>query len=139
MTEFTPYAGLIGGIFIGAASVLLLWGLGRIAGISGIYAGLLAPVRGDFAWRAFFIGGIVCGALAWPVLTNKPLPVELQANWPTLLLAGVLVGFGARLGGGCTSGHGVCGIGRLAPRSLVATAVFMGAAMTTTFILRHLS
>ncbi len=138
MTEFTPYSGLAGGMLIGAASVLMLWGTGRIAGISGIYGGLLTPVQGDVAWRAFFIVGILLGGLMWPLITGQPLPVNLQVGWPVMLLAGLLVGFGTRLGSGCTSGHGVCGIGRLAPRSMVATVVFLASAFLTTFITRHL-
>lgn len=137
MTEFTPYQGLAGGLLIGIASVLMLLGTGRIAGISGIYGGILMPVRGDVAWRLWFIGGILLGALLWPLLTGNPLPVDLQVSWPLMLLAGLLVGFGTRLGSGCTSGHGVCGIGRLAPRSMVATATFISAAVATTFVMRH--
>lgn len=137
MTEFTPVSGLLGGMLIGVASVLMLWGIGRIAGISGIYGGVLTPAPGDVAWRAFFIGGMLLGGLLWPILSGEPLPVELQVSWPLMLFAGLLVGFGTRLGSGCTSGHGVCGIGRLAPRSMVATAVFMVSAFFTTFVARH--
>lgn len=138
MTEFTPYSGLAGGILIGIASVLMLWGAGRIAGISGIYGGLLTPVQGEVAWRAFFVGGILLGGLSWPLLAGEPLPVDLQVSWPAMLLAGLLVGFGTRLGNGCTSGHGVSGIGRLARRSMIATTVFMVSAFLTTFVTRHL-
>ncbi|HCL4246237.1 YeeE/YedE family protein [Pseudomonas aeruginosa] len=138
MTEFIPVSGLVGGMLIGVASVLMLWGTGRIAGISGIFGGLLTPARGDIAWRAFFVAGMLLGGLLWPLISGEPLPVELQVSWPLMLLAGVLVGFGTRLGSGCTSGHGVCGIGRLAPRSMVATAVFMASAFLTTFIIHHI-
>lgn len=137
MTEFTPISGLIGGLLIGCASMLLLVGSGRIAGISGIFGGLLSPVQGDISWRAAFIGGLVLGGLLWPLLTGNALTVNLQVGWPTMIIAGLLVGFGARLGSGCTSGHGVCGLGRLSPRSLVATLVFMLAAVITTFLTRH--
>lgn len=137
MTEFTPVSGLLGGMLIGLASVLMLLGAGRIAGISGIYGGILTPVQGDIAWRVLFLAGILLGGLLWPVLSGNPVPVDLQVGWPVMLVAGLLVGFGARLGGGCTSGHGVCGIGRLAPRSMVATATFITAAIATTFVMRH--
>lgn len=85
-----------------------------------------------------FVVGILLGGLSWPVITGEALPVDLQVSWPVMLIAGFLVGFGTRLGSGCTSGHGVCGIGRLAPRSMVATAVFIGSAVITTFAVRHL-
>lgn len=138
MTEFTPLSGLVGGLMIGLASALMLLGAGRIAGISGIFGGLLTPVQGETGWRAMFVVGMILGGVSWLVLTGEALPVDLQASWPVMLIAGFLVGFGTRLGSGCTSGHGVCGIGRLAPRSMVATAVFMGSAVITTFVVRHL-
>lgn len=137
MTEFTPITGLVGGMLIGIASALMLWGSGRITGISGIFGGLLAPSQGEFGWRAAFITGLIVGGLVWTLISGSPLPVDLQVSWPVMLLAGLLVGFGTRLGGGCTSGHGVCGIARLSPRSLVAVATFMVAAAITTFISRH--
>lgn len=137
MTEFTPVAGLLGGMLIGIASVLMLLGTGRIAGISGIYGGILTRVPGDITWRIVFVGGLLLGGLLWPFIAGEPLRVDIQVSWPLMLVAGLLVGFGARRGGGCTSGHGVCGIGRLAPRSMVATATFMTAAVVTTFIMRH--
>ena len=138
MTEFTPVAGLLGGMLIGIASVLMLLGTGRIAGISGIYGGILTRVPGDITWRIVFVGGLLLGGLLWPFIAGEPLRVDIQVSWPLMLVAGLLVGFGARRGGGCTSGHGVCGIGRLAPRSMVATATFMTAAVVTTFIMRHM-
>jgi len=137
MTEFTPLTGLAGGLLIGFASLLLLLGSGRIAGISGIFGGLLT-LAGDRGWRIAFIAGLLLAGLAWPLLTGNALPVDLQVGWPLMLLAGFIVGFGTRMGGGCTSGHGVCGIGRLAPRSMVATVVFMATAFLTTFVMRHL-
>ena len=137
MTEFTPVSGLLGGMLIGLSSALMLWGSGRIAGISGIFGGLLTPAQGEVGWRVLFITGMILGGLAWPLLTGNPLPVDLQVSWPVMLIAGVLVGFGTRLGSGCTSGHGVCGIGRLAPRSLVATLTFMASAFVTTYVMRH--
>jgi uncharacterized membrane protein YedE/YeeE len=128
--------GLLGGIMIGLSAVLLLWSIGRIAGISGIASGALEGNRGDRAWRVAFIAGMmVAGAVALQFL---PAPPRMQTGpTPLLLAAGFLVGFGTRLGNGCTSGHGVCGLGRFSRRSLVAVAVFMASAMATTFIMRH--
>ncbi len=136
--NFTPVSGAIGGILIGIAATLLLAGSGRIAGISGIAGGLLARVPGDSAWRLLFLLGLVLGAGAYQLVTAAPLEVRIDVSAPLLIAAGLLVGFGTRLGGGCTSGHGVCGIARFSARSIVATIVFIGVAMATTFVLRHL-
>jgi len=138
MTEFTPVSGLLGGMLIGLASALMLLGAGRIAGISGIFGGLLTPAQGETGWRLMFIAGIILGGLTWPFLTGEPLPVDLQVSWPVMLMAGLLVGYGTRMGGGCTSGHGICGIARIAPRSIVATLAFMASAFLTTYVMRHL-
>jgi uncharacterized membrane protein YedE/YeeE len=138
MTEFAPVSGLVGGLLIGLASVLMLWGTGRITGISGIFGGLLTPARGDVAWRTAFIVGLVGGGLLWPLLAGDALPVDVQVSWPWMVVAGLLVGFGTRLGSGCTSGHGVCGIGRMSARSLVAVITFMIAAIATTYVMRHI-
>jgi uncharacterized membrane protein YedE/YeeE len=137
MANFTPISGLIGGILIGVASVLLLWSNGRIAGISGIVGGLLPIERGDFAWRLWFILGLIAGGVAWSVISREPLPIVSSTGLPVVLMAGFLVGFGTRLGTGCTSGHGICGIARRSPRSIVATLAFMGAGLATVFIVRH--
>jgi uncharacterized membrane protein YedE/YeeE len=128
--------GLAGGVLIGLAAVLLLWSIGRIAGISGIASGAIEGVRGDRAWRVAFLAGMmVAGAVALQFL---PAPPRTQTgSAPLLLAAGFLVGFGTRLGNGCTSGHGVCGLGRFSRRSLAAVAVFMACAMATTFLMRH--
>jgi len=136
VANFTPIASLLGGMLIGAAAALLLIANGRIAGISGIAAGLLSPQAGSRLWRALFLGGLLVGAFVTNRLGFGPLP-EIAASLPLIILGGLLVGFGTRLGGGCTSGHGVCGIARLSPRSLVATAIFMAAGMATVFMLRH--
>lgn len=137
MTNFTPISALVGGALIGLASSFLMLLTGRIAGISGIVGGCLAPAAGDRGWRLAFIAGLVAapliGALAGASL---PLP-QIPANWAVIVGAGLLVGFGTRLGGGCTSGHGVCGIARLSPRSVVATVVFMATAMAVVFLMRH--
>mgnify|MGYP001186300471 FL=1 len=138
MDNFTPGSGLLGGLIIGLSAALLLFANGRIAGISGIVGGLLARPRGDSAWRALFVAGMVTVGLLWQWLSPAGLPIELQTGWPGTLAAGFLVGFGARLGSGCTSGHGVCGIGRLSARSIVATGVFMTAGVVTVYVTRHL-
>ena len=129
-------SGLAGGVMIGAAAVLLLWSIGRIAGISGIASGAVEGPRGDRAWRLAFLAGMVlAGAVA---LQFVPAPPRAQSGSTALLLsAGFLVGYGTRLGNGCTSGHGVCGLGRLSRRSLAAVFVFMGFAMATTYLMRH--
>jgi uncharacterized membrane protein YedE/YeeE len=137
--NFTPVAGLIGGALIGAAAALLLVSHGRIAGISGILGGVLMPTAGDTAWRVSFIAGLWIGGLAYTLAAGEMFPVELNASWPMVAIAGVLVGFGTRIGSGCTSGHGVCGIARMSRRSLVATGTFMAAAMLTVFVARHVA
>lgn len=134
--SFTPYAALVGGALIGLASVALVLSLGRIAGISGIVAGVLRPVRGDIAWRVAFVAGVLAAPLAYALFA--PLPALRIAASPALLIAaGLLVGFGTHMGSGCTSGHGVCGLSRASPRSLVATLAFMGAGFATVFVVRH--
>ena len=134
--DFTPGASLAGGALIGLAAALFVLLNGRIAGISGVLGGLLRPVRGDVGWRLAFVLGLVGAPLAYVLFTAVPLP-RIDAGWPALVLAGLLVGVGTRYGAGCTSGHGVCGLSRLSPRSLAATAVFMGAGFVTVFLLRH--
>jgi uncharacterized membrane protein YedE/YeeE len=136
-THFTPWASLAGGLLIGLAAALLVLFNGRIAGISGILGGLLRPGRGDIAWRVAFLLGLVLAPLAWALV--HPLPaVETDAGTGTLVAAGLLVGLGTRYGAGCTSGHGVCGLSRLSPRSLAATLSFMAAGFATVFAVRHL-
>ena len=130
-------SGLLGGVLIGCAAVLLLWSIGRIAGISGIVNGITGAASGDRAWRVAFLGGMaIVGAI---VLQFVPLPPPRFQTAPAslLLAAGFLVGFGTRLGSGCTSGHGVCGLGRFSKRSLVAVATFMAAGMATVLVMRH--
>jgi uncharacterized membrane protein YedE/YeeE len=134
--HFTPWMSLAGGMLIGLAATLFILLEGRIAGISGILGGLLAPRRGDVAWRLLFLGGLVAAPLAWTLFAQAP-EVRIDANLSTLLAAGLLVGIGTRYGAGCTSGHGVCGVSRLSPRSLVATTVFVAAGFVTVWLLRH--
>ncbi len=138
MENFTPLSALVGGAMIGAAAAMLLVLDGRIAGISGIVGGLMRPVRGEIVWRLAFIAGLVLAPLAWAAVGGGLPAIVIGAPAWLVIVAGFLVGFGSRLGSGCTSGHGVCGIGRASPRSLVATAVFMATAIATVFVTRHL-
>ncbi|APA66926.1 YeeE/YedE family protein [Janthinobacterium sp. 1_2014MBL_MicDiv] len=132
--HFTPWTSLAGGMLIGLAAALLILFNGRIAGISGIVAGLLRPRRGDLGWRIAFLAGLVGTPLLWQLWQALP-PVRIEADTPALVVAGLLVGVGVRFGAGCTSGHGVCG---LSPRSLAATCAFMAAGFLTVYLLRHL-
>jgi uncharacterized membrane protein YedE/YeeE len=137
MENFTPVSGLIGGLLIGLAAALLLLLNGGISGISGIVGGLLATKNPEVGWRVVFVAGLLLGASIYMLATGGAIPVRVQASVPVLVAAGLLVGFGTRLGSGCTSGHGLCGIARLSKRSIVASAVFFGVAMLTVFLTRH--
>jgi uncharacterized protein len=134
--DFTPVSGLVGGLLIGLAVTLMLLLNGRIAGISGIVGSLVTPKAGDTGWRVAFVVGLLLGALAYILAVGGPA-VEVLASPPIILIGGLLVGFGTRLGSGCTSGHGLCGMARLSRRSMVATAVFFCVAMLTVFLTRH--
>lgn len=136
-TVFTPWSALAGGAIIGASAALLLLLNGRIAGISGILGGLLRPVPGDVTWRVAFIGGLVFSPALYALVARLPA-ATIEAGYPALVLAGLLVGAGTRYGSGCTSGHGVCGLSRLSLRSLAATAAFMTAGFAVVFVTRHL-
>lgn len=138
MEGFTPWAALIGGTLIGLAALLLLLCNGRIAGISGIMGGSLEPKRGDLLWRVLFFFGLLAGGLIMLWWRPEALDIRIDVSTPAVILAGLLVGLGVRIGNGCTSGHGVCGVGRLAPRSIVAVAVFVSTAMLTVYVVRHL-
>jgi|SRR5690606_13640749 uncharacterized membrane protein YedE/YeeE len=129
---------LIGGALIGVGSSILLLFSGRIAGISGVLGGLLQKWNADAYWRLAFVVGIPVGVMLVSVVHNREPVVQLEASPLLLIIGGLLVGFGARLGSGCTSGHGVCGLARLSPRSIVATATFMLTGALTVFVLRHL-
>lgn len=135
--EFTPWASLAGGVLIGLAAALLVLFNGRIAGISGILGGLLRPRAGDVGWRAAFVLGLVAAPVLWRLFAELP-PLRLEAGYVLLAAAGLLVGVGTRCGSGCTSGHGVCGLSRLSPRSLVATLTFMATGFATVYVMRHL-
>jgi uncharacterized protein len=134
--HFTPWTSLAGGVLIGLASALFILVNGRILGISGILGGLLRPAPNDSAWRVSFLLGMLAAALAYAAFAAPAAP-RIDAGWGTLVAAGLLVGFGTRYGSGCTSGHGVCGISRLSPRSLVATLAFIAAGVATVFVVRH--
>jgi uncharacterized membrane protein YedE/YeeE len=133
---FTPGAAIGGGVLIGLAAAIFVLLNGRIAGISGILGGLLRPVAGDIGWRVAFVGGLIAAPLVWRLFAAVPTP-PIDTGAGALVLAGLLVGVGTRYGAGCTSGHGVCGISRLSPRSLAATATFMAAGFATVFVVRH--
>lgn len=135
-SHFTPWASLAGGVLIGLAAAMLLLLSGRVAGISGIVGGLFAPRRSEMAWRLAFIAGLLAAPLLMLALGIQTAP-RIDARFGTLVVAGLLVGIGTSYGSGCTSGHGVCGLSRLSPRSLVATLAFMAAGMLTVFVVRH--
>jgi len=135
--SFTPWSALAGGVLIGTAAAMFALLNGRIAGISGIVGGLLRPAAGDMAWRIAFVAGLVGAPLVYLMFATLPTP-RIDAQYGALVVAGLLVGIGTRYGSGCTSGHGVCGLSRLSPRSLVATALFMAAGFATVFVTRHL-
>jgi len=134
-THFTPWTSLGGGMLIGLAAAMLVLLSGRIAGVSGIVGGLLVPRSGDIGWRLAFVGGLL---LAPAAMAFYPVSPRIDAGFGTLALAGLLVGVGTSYGSGCTSGHGVCGLSRLSPRSLVATLQFMLAGFITVFFVRHI-
>lgn len=137
-TEFTPLASTIGGVLIGTASVLLMLTLGRIMGATGILAGFFSPAsREDFYWRAAILAGMVTGPLVYFVLMGQMPAVEVPISTPMLLIGGFIVGIGVTYGSGCTSGHGVCGMARLSPRSISAVATFMVFTGLTVFVIRH--
>lgn len=134
--NFTPWSSLAGGLIIGLASVMFLMFNGRLAGISGIVGGLINPKKGDISWRITFMAGLVLSPLAFSMIL--PLPkIHISANYCVVILAGLLVGIGTRYGSGCTSGHGVCGLSRRSPRSIVATIAFMLAGFVTVYVVRH--
>ncbi len=135
--HFTPWSSVAGGLLIGIATAILLLFNGRIAGISGILGGLFHPMRSDFAWRIAFVLGLLIAPLIYSLTISLPA-VSIDADINSLIVAGLLVGVGTRYGSGCTSGHGVCGLSRFSPRSLVATISFILAGFVTVFIVRHL-
>ncbi len=135
--NFTPWTALAGGGLIGISAALFILLNGRIAGITGIIGGLFKPAKGDAAWRIAFTLGLVAAPMVW-LLFGKLPEIIIDADYDLLIVAGLIVGYGARLGSGCTSGHGVCGISRLSPRSIIATLAFMGTGFLAVFVARHL-
>ena len=133
---FTPASAFGGGMLIGLAAALLILLNGRIAGISGILGGLLRPGPGETGWRIAFLVGMVLAPVGWALVATLPV-IDIDASYPVLIAAGLIVGISTRYGGGCTSGHGVCGLSRLSPRSLVATLAFMASGFATVFLIRH--
>ena len=136
-TAFTPYAALAGGVLIGLATAVFVLFNGRIAGISGILGGLLHAGGDGFGWRLAFVLGLLGSPLIYVLIGTVPQP-RIDAGWAMLVVAGLMVGVGTRYGAGCTSGHGVCGLSRMSPRSLVATLTFMGTGVATVYVIRHL-
>jgi uncharacterized membrane protein YedE/YeeE len=137
-TDFTPFASLGGGILIGIASVLLMANFGRVMGATGILAGFLIPTnRDDWAWRASLLAGMVSAPALYWLVSGQSVVVQVPVSTIAMIIGGLIVGVGVTFGGGCTSGHGVCGIARLSPRSIVATVVFMIAAVATVYVTRH--
>ena len=134
--SFTPWSALAGGALIGIAAALLLLVTGRTAGISGIVGGMLRPSEGDLGWRIAFAAGMILAPMAFLAIAELPSP-QVAAGYPTLVIGGLLVGLGTRYGSGCTSGHGVCGMARASPRSIVATLAFMLAGIVTVYLVRH--
>lgn len=137
MTEFTPLLSLLGGTLIGLSAVLLMAFNGRIAGMTGILTGLLPPVPSDWPWRAAFIAGAIVAPMLILAVSNEAIAFESPVAMPWLVASGLVVGVGVYFGSGCTSGHGVCGMARLSPRSIAATAIFMATAVATVFFIRH--
>jgi len=137
MNDFTPIPSLLGGVLIGLAAAMLLVGSGRIAGISGIFGGVLLPAPGEARWRSFFLAGLLLGGFALRAFHPGAFPSEASGSVPVVALAGLLVGFGTSLGSGCTSGHGVCGLSRFSVRSLVATLAFMATGAATVFVVNN--
>jgi len=134
--HFTPWASLAGGVLLGVASALFILLNGRVLGISGILGGLVKPQPGDAGWRVAFVAGLMAAPLLWRLFA-QPAAFHVDTGLPVLVIGGLLVGWGTRYGSGCTSGHGVCGLSRLSPRSLAATLAFMGAGFATVFVMRH--
>lgn len=136
-TVFTPYASLIGGALIGLASVLLMATHGKIAGMTGILAGVIPPAADDWSWRLAFLAGAIAAPALLVALGVMEIPFEVPVSTAAMVVGGLIVGVGVTYGGGCTSGHGVCGMARLSPRSIVATAVFMATTFATVYVVRH--
>jgi uncharacterized membrane protein YedE/YeeE len=138
MAQFTPWSSLLGGVLIGLAAVLLFAANGRLAGISGIVGGALGAAGTELHWRLAFLVGLLLGPLVWIAGAGREPAMAIATNPVLLIVGGLLVGIGTQMGGGCTSGHGICGLARLSPRSLVAVGVFVAVALVTVFVVRHI-
>ena len=139
MNDFTPLSSTAGGLLIGVAAVLLMAGLGRVAGIAGIVGSLLPPLPADRGWRVAFLAGMVAAAPLLYLATGRMPEIDVPVSLPLLAIGGLVVGIGVSYGNGCTSGHGVCGMARLSKRSIAATLVFMATTAATVFVLRHVA
>lgn len=137
MANFTPLPAFIGGVLIGLSAVLLMLANGRIAGVSGILGGLLSPKAGELGWRLAFLAGLIAAPFVYAAVIARVAPITATSSSGALIVGGLLVGFGTRLGSGCTSGHGVCGLARFSPRSVVSTGLFLAAGVITVFVTRH--
>lgn len=138
MENFTPISAFIGGMLIGCAAILIMWTNGKIAGISGILGGILFRAKGDYLWRLLFVAGLLLAVPIYMLVAGNAVTIVTQSNSVLTVIAGVLVGLGSRMGSGCTSGHGICGISRVSQRSFAATATFMATGIATVFVLRHI-
>lgn len=138
MELIIPWESLLGGVLLGISASILLLVNGKIAGISGIVNGLFIPKKGDYSWRLLFVGGMMAGGVFSALLFGTTVPTLSETPLPLIIIAGMLVGFGTRIGNGCTSGHGICGIGRLSKRSIVSTCIFMLVAGLTVYVRLHL-
>lgn len=139
IVNFTPYSALFGGALIGLSAALLYLFKGRIAGISGIFGGIIVPVKSDISWRVVFIAGIIIGGFMWNLITNEGANIQAAVSPAWIIFGGFMVGIGTTLGSGCTSGHGICGLSRFSLRSIFATLTFMVTGFITVFIIRHLA
>ena len=137
MENFTPINAIIGGVLIGLSSTLFLWLNGRIAGISGISGGLDSLNKNEFTWRLLFLTGLIGGVATYRTAGGTLQDIEIVSSIPVLIAAGLMTGLGTRMGNGCTSGHGICGLARLSPRSFVAVPIFLGFSVITFFLTRH--
>ncbi|NTU38057.1 YeeE/YedE family protein [Vibrio diabolicus] len=138
MLNVIPWESLFGGLLLGISATILLLVNGKIAGISGIMNGIMSPKKGDYSWRLLFAVGVIAGGLISVLMLGVAVPSTANLSLGMVIAAGLLVGIGTRLGNGCTSGHGICGMGRLSKRSIVATCVFMAVAGLTVFVRLHL-
>jgi uncharacterized membrane protein YedE/YeeE len=136
--DFNPLAALVGGVLLGVGLVLLMLSSNRVVGVSGVVGGLVPPRPRDRGWRIAFVVGLIAGGAALAAMLPQAVAFRLERSWPVLAGAGLLVGYGSRLANGCTSGHGVCGLGRFSLRSMVATAVFIASGAATVFVVNHL-